>query len=84
MCPAKGQTCNKCGKMNLFAKVCLSMQSKLQDKSRAHEQPQQQHKNRPNSRIHQVVSSEMHQESDSSSDEYLYTLGDTANTTVPK
>ena len=84
MCPAKGQTCNKCGKMNHFAKVCLSKQSKSHDKSRAHEQPQPQHKNRPNSHIHQVISSEPHQKSDSSSDEYLYTLGDTANTTVPK
>ena len=84
MCPAKAQTCNKCVKMNHFAKVCLSKQSKSQDKSRAHEQPQPQHKNRPNSHIHQVVSSEPHQKSDSSSDEYLYTLGDTANTTAPK
>ena len=84
MCPSKGQTCNKCGKMNHFAKVCLSKQSKSQDKSKAHEQPQLQHKNRPNSHIHQVVSSEPHQKSDSSCDEYLHTLGDTANTTVPK
>ena len=84
MCPAKGQTCNNCGKMNHFAKVGLSKQSKSHDKSRTHEQPQPQHKNRPNSHIHQVVSSEPHQKSDSSSDEYLYTLGDTANTTAPK
>ena len=84
MCPAKAQTCNKCGKKNHFAKVCLSKQSKSQDKSRAHEQSQPHHKNRPNSNIHQVVSSEPHQKSDSSSDEYFYTLGDTTNTTVPK
>ena len=82
MCPAKGQTCNKCGKVNHFPKVGLSTQSKSQDKSRAHEQPQ--HKNRPNSHIHQVVSSEPHQKSDSSSEEYLLTLGDTAKTIVPK
>ena len=68
--------------MNHFAKVCLSTQSKSQDKSRTHEQPQQ--KNRPNSHIRQVVSSEPHQKSDSNSEEYLLTLGDTANTTAPK
>ena len=70
--------------MNHFAKVCLSKQSKSQDKSRAQEQPQPQHKNRPNSQNYPVVSSEPHQKSDSSSVEYLYTLGDTANTTAPK
>ena len=84
MCPVNGQTCNNCGKMNHFSKVCLSKQSKSHDKSRTHEQPQPQYKNRPNSHNHQVVSSEPHQKSDSSSDEYLYTLGDTANTTAPK
>ena len=84
MFPAKGQTCNKCGKMNHFAKICLSKQSKLHDKSRAHEQQQPQHKNRPNSHIHHVVSSEPHQMSDSSSYEYLYTLGDTTKTRVTK
>ena len=72
------------GKINHFAKVCLSKQSKSHDKSRAHEQPQLQHKNRPTSHIHQVVASEPHKKSDSSSDGYLYTLGDTADTTVPK
>ena len=71
-------------KLNHFAKVCLSKQSKSHDKSNAHEQPQPQHKNRPNSHIHHVVSSEPHQKSDSSSDEYLHTLGETANTTAPK
>ena len=70
--------------MNHFAKVFLSKQSKLHDKSRAQEQPQPQYKNRPNSHIHHVVSSELHQKSDSSSGEYLYTLGDTTKTTVPK
>ena len=84
MCPAKGQTCNKCGKMNHFAKICLSKQSKSHDKCRAHEQPQPQHKNRTNSHNHQVVSSEPHQKTDSSSDEYFYTLGETTKTTVPK
>ena len=70
--------------MNHFAKVCLSKQSKSHDKSRAHEQPQPQHKNRPNSHNHHIVLSEPHQKSDSSSDEYLYTLGDTTKTIVPK
>ena len=84
ICPAKGRICNKCGKMTHFAKVCLSKQSQLHDKSRAHEQPQPQHKYKPNSHIHHVVSSEPHQKSDSSSGEYLYTLGDTTMTTVPK
>ena len=70
--------------MNHFAKVCLSKQSKSRDKSRAHEQPQPQHENRLNSHIYHVVSSEPHQKSDSSSDEYLYTPGDTTKTTVPK
>ena len=62
--------------------VFFSKLSKSHDKSIAHEQPQ--HKNRPNLHIHQVVSSEPHQKSDSSSDEYLYTLVDTVNTTTPK
>ncbi len=84
MCPAKGQKCNKCGKMNHFAKVFLSKQSKLHDKSRAQEQLQPQYKNRPNLHINHVVSSEPHQRSDSSSDEYLYTQGDTIKTTVQK
>ena len=69
--------------MNHFSKVCLSKQSKLHDKSRAQEQPQPQYKNRLNSHIPHVVSSEPHQKSGSSSGEYLYTLGDTTKTTVP-
>ena len=81
MCPAKGQACNKCGKMNHFTAFFPKL-SKSHDKSIAHEQPQ--HKNRPNLHIHQVVSSEPHQKSDSSSDEYLCTLVDTVNTTTPK
>ena len=34
-CPAQGQTCNKCGKQNHFAKMCLTLASQIKDTSRS-------------------------------------------------
>ena len=76
-CPAKGQTCRKCGKPNHFARMCLSKTATK------HPQPPKGHGKK--SRIRQVSV----QESDTSSsdDEYLYTLGQGATSaktpTVP-
>ena len=76
-CPAKRQTCRKCGKPNHFARMCLSKTATK------HPQPPKGHGKK--SRIRQVSV----QESDASNsdDEYLYTLGQGATSaktpTVP-
>ncbi len=48
-CPAKGQTCNKCGKANHFARVCLS--KVIAPRSGGRNQPQLQSR----SHVRQVV-----------------------------
>ena len=64
-CPAKGQTCRKCGKPNHFARMCLSKTT-----GRQTQQPKAYGKK---SRIRQVSAQET-DTSSSSDDEYLYTL----------
>ena len=70
-CPAQGQTCRKCGKLGHFFKVCRSPSS------------QPPHLLKQSSQVHQVSSQPCQQPSDSSEDEYLYTLGDSVNTKTP-
>ena len=64
-CPAKGQTCKKCGKPNHFARMCLTptSQHKLQQSS-----------NSQKTKLRQVTTVQEDCTS-SSDDEYLYTLG---------
>ena len=64
-CPAKGQSCRKCGKPNHFARICLS-------KANA-KQPQRPKAPNTGPRIRQVSAHEA-DASSSSDDEYLYTL----------
>ena len=64
-CPAKGQSCRKCGKPNHFARMCLS-------KANA-KQPQRPKAPNTGPRIRQVSAHEA-DTSSSSDDEYLYTL----------
>ena len=69
-CPAKGRTCNKCGKPNHFARVCRLKLNSNGDRSTSYRQSTQQ---REKSHVHQV-NTESLEISSSSDDEYLYTL----------
>ena len=71
-CPAKGQTCNKCGKLNHFAHVCMSRTVPPATNSGANQSKSQ-------FRVRQVETIE----SSDSSDEYLYTLGNPAGSKTP-
>ena len=41
LCPARGQTCRKCGKPNDFAKVCFSNLNKTHGRNNRHRRPPQ-------------------------------------------
>ena len=71
-CPARGKTCNKCGKPNHFAKMCLTGQKS--PSTRGQSGSQQRVPNRRH--VNTVLASPTRDEDDSSSDdEYVYTLG---------
>jgi len=72
-CPARGKTCNSCGKPNHFAKMCLTGRKTAP----AHGQrgPKRTAPNR-RSQLNQVSTAPKQQEEESSSDdEYIFTLG---------
>ena len=71
-CPAKGQTCNKCGKLNHFAHVCMSRTVPPATNSGTNQSKSQ-------FRVRQVETIG----SSDSSDEYLYTLGNPADSKTP-
>ena len=73
LCPAKDQTCNKCGKRDHFAQVC---RSKPTNSYRPGYQQQ------PKSHVHQVAAEREPEPSDSE-DEYLYTLGPEKKSKTP-
>ena len=76
-CPAKGQVCKACGKPNHFARVCRTKLAVPPKRGRSRFQPKFA------SRVHQVTTEETvdsdSEETDSSDDEYLFTLGNTAS-----
>ena len=65
-CPAKGQSCHKCGKPNHFARMCLSKMGA--------KQPQQSIETRRNKTAIHQVSAPQNDPSSSSDYEYLYTV----------
>ncbi len=70
-CPAQGKTCRKCGKFNHFAKVCRGG-AKLSHRTRDNKRPQQtKTKSKERKSIHPVSKVS---ESESSDEEYLYTV----------
>ena len=72
-CPAEGKTCRACGKLNHFAKMCLS-------KDKLHHQPT----NRKQASVNQLTVTDPAVLSSSSDDEYLYTMGQDKLHKVPK
>ena len=76
-CPATGQTCRACGKLNHFARMCLSTKAQKSQQTTPQQGGHQSH-------IRQLtVQSES--TSDSSEEEFLFTLEqDGGNTTVPQ
>lgn len=71
-CPARGKTCNKCGKPNHFAKMCLTGQRA--PTTRGQSGPQRRTPSRRH--VNTVSGASVQDETDSSSDEeYVYTLG---------
>ena len=79
----KRSNLQQCDKPNYYAKVCFSKCNKLQGPNKGFEPlPSQIYKHK--SHIHHVASSEPCQKNDFSSDEYLYSLSGTANTTAPR
>ena len=75
-CPAKGKTCNKCGKPNHFAKMCLTRTHPTRGQSEPRRPPNRRH-------VNTVTGASVQNETDSSSDEeYVYTLG--PKTRVPE
>ena len=76
-CPAKGKMCNTCGKSNHFSRVCRTKQDKPQNHGKPGNGKPAQRKftPKPKSHIRQVASQQCPESSDSSEDEYLYTLG---------
>ena len=82
-CPEKGQTYSKCGRLYYFAKVCFSKCNKSQGPNKGYE-PLSRQKYKHKSHVHHVASSEPCQKNDFSSDEYLYSLSGTANSTTPR
>ena len=75
-CPAKGQTCRKCGKPNHFAKMCLT-------KAPTNQQGHRPQKKKPPSSVNHVAS-EPDKPDSSSDDEYLYVMSqDTSASKIP-
>jgi hypothetical protein len=73
-CPAKGQTCHICGKVNQFARVCKSKPKAPKQNTR------KQHKGRG-----KALNPLNHDETDNSDEDYLYTVNkDHANTAKVK
>eukprot|EP00794_Sanderia_malayensis_P017916 gene17916-19693_t len=75
-CPAKGQNCNSCGKMNHFARVCRSTRS---SQSRPQQRQSQSNLNTRGKRVNQVHTSPAPPSSsqqcyNNSDDEFLFTL----------
>ena len=72
-CPAQGKSCRKCGKPNHFAKVCRGGAARTNHRTRDEKQRSQQAKTKLKERksIHPVSKTG---ESESSDDEYLYTV----------
>ena len=76
-CPAKGQTCRKCGKLNHFARVCRARPGY------STASVPRQGQSSPQSHVRQVAT-QLHPDlTDSSDDEYLYTLGDSDSSKTP-
>jgi hypothetical protein len=76
-CPAKGQTCRKCGKRNHFAKACLTKMNTLSKPT-----PPQARGQKLKKQVRQVVEQPLTKEATSSSDdEYMFVLGQ--NTSKP-
>ncbi|XP_028414345.1 uncharacterized protein K02A2.6-like [Dendronephthya gigantea] len=67
-CPAKGKECRKCQKLNHFARVCRGKMQR-QTKAFQHEMKPKQKYKRPLNPLNEVQS-----ETDSSDNEYLYTV----------
>ena len=90
-CPAKGKTCNSCGKPNHFAKMCLSGRRTAPAHSQ-YRQEQRPKRTAPNRRQVNHVSTappqdeeEESSEESSSDGEYIFTLGqETGKTGVPE
>ena len=80
-CPAKGQTCHKCGKPNHFAKLCRTKISTVKQQPMGHKG--QQRKPQQTS-VNQVVSVPVESKSSSSDDEYLYVMSqDSPGSKIP-
>ena len=78
-CPAKGKSCNKCGKPNHFAKMCLSSQQTITAHAQhSHQQRAQSSTQQPRSQVHYISTANEEKEessSDESDAEYVFTLG---------
>ena len=88
-CPAKGKTCNKCGKPNHFAKMCLSGRriAPVQGQHKHERRPKQTALNRrPDvNYVSTAPEEENEKEESSSDDEYIFTLGhEPGKTRVPE
>ena len=80
-CPAKGQTCLKCGKRNHFSRKCQSGRSTGRTNS-TRSQPWRRHQPRPG-RAHHVTDRD-DTRTDSNDFETVFTVGQTVTTPTPR
>ena len=75
-CPAKGKSCNKCGKLNHFAKMCQSRpHPTVPPKRQSYPQQSSISKPQKHSHVHRVSTAvDASLSSDGSDDEYVFTL----------
>ena len=74
-CPAKGKTCNKCGKPNHFAKMCLTGKKTPQTRGQRGQQRRTSNRRTQVNHISTAPPQEEEEEDSSSDDEYIFTLG---------